>query len=139
MTPQDTLEQLNDAEDSDIERIIVRLWKQLQVDFESDAAHRGDDFARWSFSNFSRKILRIAVDQTLAPQVATIADECRRRIATTLERLDMSLALLILLFGTTVVSSRVCMGTLVTIFKNRLSSSCLHSTTPIVPRLVNRV
>ncbi|KAF4895286.1 hypothetical protein CGCVW01_v013940 [Colletotrichum viniferum] len=96
-----------------------QLWDALQAGFRQNANFKEPDFSRWALSNVDRKILKNAADSRLADEIKSLRPGFPSRYANVLTAFDVSLGILLQLFGFKVVSSRACNSSFIQLCKAR--------------------
>ncbi|EFQ36474.1 hypothetical protein CGRA01v4_14143 [Colletotrichum graminicola] len=105
MPVEETLTKLN-ALANPAPETLCTLWLDLEAEFRQDTILKKTDFARWVLTNIHRKILNIATDASQAGVIHTLRDDISRQYTKILVWLDVSVGLLLLLFGSEIVNSR---------------------------------
>ncbi|KAF4860589.1 hypothetical protein CGCSCA1_v015071 [Colletotrichum siamense] len=116
MSVEETLDKL-DPPASSAEETPCHLWNALEADFKQNANLKETDFSRWALSNVDRKILKIAADSKLANEIRSLRPGFPSRYVNVLTALDVSLGILVQLFGFKVVSSRACNSSFIKLCK----------------------
>ncbi|KAI8207837.1 hypothetical protein K4K52_001918 [Colletotrichum sp. SAR 10_76] len=116
MSVEETLDKL-DPPASSAEETPCHLWNALEADFKQNTNLKETDFSRWALSNVDRKILKIAADSELADEIRSLRPDFPSRYVNVLTALDVSLGILVQLFGFKVVSSRACNSSFIKLCK----------------------
>lgn len=116
MPVDETLTKIN-ALAATAEEALVNLWNDLEAEFKQDPDLKDTDFTAWALVNVNRKILKIALDKKLAGEIASLGHRFLTRYANVLEALDVSLGLLLQLFGSKVIGSRACNASFIELCK----------------------
>ncbi|KAJ5017178.1 hypothetical protein K4K57_009523 [Colletotrichum sp. SAR 10_99] len=95
------------------------LWDALEAGFSQNANLKETDFSRWALLNVDRKILKNAADSKLADEIKSLRPDFPSRYANVLTAFDVSLGILLQLFGFKVVSSRACNSSFIQLCKAR--------------------
>ncbi|KAE9567237.1 hypothetical protein CGMCC3_g16603 [Colletotrichum fructicola] len=118
MPVEETLDKL-DPPAASAEETPRHLWDALKAGFRQYANLKEADFSRWALSNVDRKILKNAADSRLANEIKSLRPDFPSRYATVLTAFDVSLGILLQLFGFKVVSSRACNSSFIQLCKAR--------------------
>ncbi|KAJ0301319.1 hypothetical protein Brms1b_012478 [Colletotrichum noveboracense] len=118
MPVEETLDKL-DPPAASAEETPRHLWDALEAGFRQNANLKEADFSRWALSNVDRKILKNAADSRLANEIKSLRPDFPSRYANVLTAFDVSLGILLQLFGFKVVSSRACNSSFIQLCKVR--------------------
>ncbi|KAF3798306.1 hypothetical protein GCG54_00015289 [Colletotrichum gloeosporioides] len=118
MPVEETLDKL-DPPAASAEQTPCFLWDALEADFKQATKLKEIDFSRWVLSGVDRNILKNAADSKLADKIQSLSPGFPSRYANVLTALDVSLGILVQLFGFKVVNSRACNSSFINLCKAR--------------------
>lgn len=120
------LDNLNTVEAGVPSIILSRSWLRLRTNFVADCNREARNFELWAFCNVQRPILRLVADELYLEQAEGFDDEANRHWSAVARLHDVSIPILVMLFGADILASRQCAQATTNLLKARLDVNLAH-------------
>ncbi|KAH0421089.1 hypothetical protein CcaCcLH18_13629 [Colletotrichum camelliae] len=120
------LDNLNTVEAGVPSIILSRSWLRLRTNFVADCNREARNFELWAFCNVQRPILRLVADELYLEQAEGSDDEANRHWSAVARLHDVSIPILVMLFGADILASRQCAQATTNLLKARLDVNLAH-------------